>query len=245
MTNKLYFEALDRSLRDIMRFSDPKYANQPFGDWIILIGEGATDKSNEGEAMVDIPDEVLINVSNDPIKTIVESMYSNILKKINDFNYFQERAILAPILLNVDVVNQYYTTEYLNSIRMSGPPNHVLKLKVGALVILLKNIDKSLGLWNNTRLIISQLRKHVLEAKIISGSNVGQKIIIPRMNANTDRLAASANSIPDDGDNIISISTHVVEQCSFQSSSPSPHAYKCLQANMLDSMAHGRAHMQI
>ena len=28
MTNKLYFEALDRNLRDIMRFSNPEYANQ-------------------------------------------------------------------------------------------------------------------------------------------------------------------------------------------------------------------------
>ena len=161
--------------------------------------------------MVDIPNNIFINVSDDPIKTIIESTYPNILENINDLNYFQERAILAPTLLNVDIVNEYmlsmisrkeriylssnsvcradanidsmddlYTTEYLNSIRMSGLPNHVLKLKVSAPVMLLRNI-KSLGLCNSIRLIISQLGKHVLEAKVISGSNVGQKIIIPKM----------------------------------------------------------------
>ena len=38
-----------------------------FSDWIISISEGAIDESNEGEAMVDIPDDVLINISDDPI----------------------------------------------------------------------------------------------------------------------------------------------------------------------------------
>ncbi|XP_073110900.1 uncharacterized protein [Elaeis guineensis] len=118
--------------------------------------------------------------TDDLIKVIVESTYPNILKNINDLNYFQERAILAPTLLNVDVVNEYmlsmipeeeriylsfdsvcradanvdsmdnlYTIEYLNSIRMSGLSNHTLKLKVGAPVMLLRNIDKSLELCIN------------------------------------------------------------------------------------------------
>ena len=157
-----------------------------FSDWIISIGEGATDESNEGETMVDISDDILINVSDNPIKAIVESTYPNILKNINVLNYFQERVILAPTLLNVDIVNEYvlsiiskeeriyfssnnvcradtnidsmddlYTIKYLNSVRMSGLPNHMLKLKVGAPVMLFRNIDKSLELCNGTRLIIS------------------------------------------------------------------------------------------
>ena len=55
---------------------------------------------------------------------------------------------------------------------MSSLPNHVLKLKVGAPMMLLRNIDKSLGLCNGTILIINQLGKHELEAKVISGSNI-------------------------------------------------------------------------
>nr|XP_019710932.1 uncharacterized protein LOC109506714 [Elaeis guineensis] len=60
---------------------------------------------------------------------------------------------------NIDSMDNLYT-------------NHVLKLKVDAPVMLLRNIDKSLGLYNGTKLIISQLGKHVLEAKVISESNV-------------------------------------------------------------------------
>nr|KYP34833.1 hypothetical protein KK1_044161 [Cajanus cajan] len=45
--------------------------------------------------------------------------------------------------------------------------------------MLLRNIDQSSGLCNGTRLIIIQLGKYVLEAKVILGSNIGQKIFIP------------------------------------------------------------------
>jgi len=47
--------------------------------------------------------------------------------------------------------------------------------------MLLRNIDLKLGLCNGTRLIITRMRKFVLEAKVISGSNIGEKVFIPRL----------------------------------------------------------------
>jgi len=47
--------------------------------------------------------------------------------------------------------------------------------------MLLRNIDQPLGLCNGTRLIITQMRNFVLEAKIISGNNIGQKVYISRL----------------------------------------------------------------
>lgn len=47
--------------------------------------------------------------------------------------------------------------------------------------MLLRNLDQSEGLCNGTRLIVTQLANHVLEAKIISGKNIGNKVYIPRM----------------------------------------------------------------
>nr|KYP45650.1 hypothetical protein KK1_032764 [Cajanus cajan] len=47
--------------------------------------------------------------------------------------------------------------------------------------MLLRNIDQSSGLCNGTRLIINQLGKYVSAAKVISGSNIGQKGFIPRL----------------------------------------------------------------
>jgi len=74
-----------------------------------------------------------------------------------------------------------HTPEFLNTISASGLPNHVLKLKVGVPVMLLRNVDQTLGLCNGTRLIITKMGKYVLEAKVISGSNIGDKVFIPRL----------------------------------------------------------------
>ncbi|CAN1761728.1 ATP-dependent DNA helicase PIF4 [Linum perenne] len=47
-----------------------------------------------------------------------------------------------------------FQTEFLNSMRIGNFPDHELKLKVGAPVILLRNIDQSTGLCNGTRLMV-------------------------------------------------------------------------------------------
>ena len=47
--------------------------------------------------------------------------------------------------------------------------------------MLLRNIAQSEGLCNGTRLIVTQLGKWFLEAKIITGSNIGERVFIPRI----------------------------------------------------------------
>ncbi|XP_075097903.1 uncharacterized protein LOC142175223 [Nicotiana tabacum] len=74
-----------------------------------------------------------------------------------------------------------HTPEFLNTIKCSGVPNHALTLKVGVPVMLLRNIDQSTGLCNGTRLIITKLGNQVIEAKVLSGHMVGEKVFIPRM----------------------------------------------------------------
>ena len=77
--------------------------------------------------------------------------------------------------------NMVYTQEYLNSIKVSGLPNHVLKLKIGTPIMLLRNIDPIGGLCNGTRLLVTQIAKHVIQTRLITGNNVGEKVFIPRM----------------------------------------------------------------
>ncbi|KAJ9516250.1 hypothetical protein QJQ45_001134 [Haematococcus lacustris] len=75
-----------------------------------------------------------------------------------------------------------YQTEYLNTLQPQGFPPHHLKLKVGLPIMLLRNISPTLGLANGTRLLITNLRQHVLVAKILTGSSahVGTEALIPR-----------------------------------------------------------------
>ncbi|KAF7807013.1 ATP-dependent DNA helicase PIF1-like [Senna tora] len=83
-----------------------------------------------------------------------------------------------PILSDITNV---YTTEFLNTISGSGLPYHQLKLKVGAPIMLLCNIDRSMGLCNGTILIITRICDHVIEESIMSGKFAGEKILIARM----------------------------------------------------------------
>ncbi|KAG4974880.1 hypothetical protein JHK82_031764 [Glycine max] len=63
--------------------------------------------------------------------------------------------------------------EFLNSLRTSSLPNHRIKLKVSTSIMLLRNIDQSKGLCNDTRLIVTRLAYYVIEAKIMARKNTG------------------------------------------------------------------------
>lgn len=78
-------------------------------------------------------------------------------------------------------LSDVHTPEFLNTITTSGLPNHILRLKVGVPVMLLRNIDQNLGLCNGTRLIITKMGTYVLEAVVTSGSNIGDKVFIPQL----------------------------------------------------------------
>jgi ATP-dependent DNA helicase PIF1 len=82
---------------------------------------------------------------------------------------------------NIGGLGDLHTPEFLNTITSFGLPNHVLKLKIGVPVMLLRNVDQTLGLCNGTRLIITRMGTYVLEAKVISGSNIGDKVFIPML----------------------------------------------------------------
>jgi hemolysin-activating ACP:hemolysin acyltransferase len=47
--------------------------------------------------------------------------------------------------------------------------------------MLLRNINPSIGLCNGTRLIVTQLSARVIEAQIITRSNIGNRVFIPRI----------------------------------------------------------------
>ncbi|XP_071697343.1 uncharacterized protein [Rutidosis leptorrhynchoides] len=76
---------------------------------------------------------------------------------------------------------ELYPMEFLNSLNFPGMPPHELSLKIGLPVMLLRNVYPSEGQCNGTRLIITDLQKFVIQARIITGSHIGKTIIIPRI----------------------------------------------------------------
>ena len=85
----------------------------------------------------------------------------------------------------VDEMELFYPPKVLNSITINNFPHYKISLKVGVPIMLLRSINQSLGSCNGTRLIITRLGDRVLEGEIITGSNKGQRVCVPRIVLNS------------------------------------------------------------
>ena len=86
---------------------------------------------------------------------------------------------------------QLYSPEFLKSLKIPGLPPGELKLKMGVPIMLLRNLNPSEGLCNGTRLICRGLHSKVIDAEIITGPHVGNRVFIPRIS-----LTPSDTSLP-------------------------------------------------
>ena len=77
--------------------------------------------------------------------------------------------------------SSHYTQEYLNSLEFSGLPNHRLCLKVGSPVMMLRNLKQAYGLCIGTRMIVSRVGDRIVEVEIMTGTQVGETVLIPRI----------------------------------------------------------------
>ena len=90
------------------------------------------------------------------------------------------------VFLSVDSMEEHQGgavhVEYLNTLLPSGLPPHCLTLKIGAPIMLLRNISNKRGLANGTRLIVRGIHSRVIDAEIATGNreDIGQRVFIPR-----------------------------------------------------------------
>ncbi|XP_076934536.1 uncharacterized protein LOC143600866 [Bidens hawaiensis] len=67
-----------------------------FAQWLLDICEGNVGGTNDGEAQIEIPQDLLIKHSSDPVSELIDFVYPSVLQNFKKQNYFHERAILAP-----------------------------------------------------------------------------------------------------------------------------------------------------
>ncbi|CAF2986653.1 unnamed protein product [Rotaria sp. Silwood2] len=71
--------------------------------------------------------------------------------------------------------------EFLDTLNPSGLPPYKLNLKIGCIVMLLRNLLVNKGLCNGTRMIAGAFRQSVLQLEIIIGAFSGAVHFIPRI----------------------------------------------------------------
>ncbi|XP_017461789.1 PREDICTED: uncharacterized protein LOC108355126 [Rhagoletis zephyria] len=82
------------------------------------------------------------------------------------------------VLNEVEAVN--YPTEFSNLLDSPGMPPHVLTLKVGVPIIVLRNLNPP-QLCNGTRLTVNSMMSNVIKATILNGKFKGDEVLLPRI----------------------------------------------------------------
>ncbi|XP_074356297.1 uncharacterized protein LOC141695998 [Apium graveolens] len=161
---------------------------KPYADWVVGVGDGNVPSvaSVEGSepCWAEIPPELHLDPEDDGKRVIIDTVYAELCDSPKNSDYYRDRAILTPLNEDVDLINKEVIKrfkEYLNSFKIGGIPNHELELKIGAPIVLLRNLAPNKGLCNGTRLIVTQLCARVIEGVIISGNHIGEKTFIPRI----------------------------------------------------------------
>lgn len=75
----------------------------------------------------------------------------------------------------------YVSVDVLNGINTSNLPPHDLRLKVGAVVMLLRYIDLGNGQCNGCRLLVRRMQDQLLELETLTGPSKGKIVWLPRM----------------------------------------------------------------
>ena len=82
-----------------------------FLNWILDIGDGKINEPNNGEIEIDIPEDLLVSESEDPIRDIVKEVYGNSYTRERNPKFYQERAILSPRNEDVDKIDEYMLSQ--------------------------------------------------------------------------------------------------------------------------------------
>uniref|UniRef100_UPI00358FD09C uncharacterized protein n=1 Tax=Myxine glutinosa TaxID=7769 RepID=UPI00358FD09C len=165
--------------------------------------------------LIRLPDRICVedNIS------LAEAVFGNLNEIHSNYDALAQRAVLCPknestFVINDEILDAFpgeektyfsadsivcddleealnYPMEFLNQLTPSGMPLHKLRLKDGAVIMLLRNFDPKQGLCNGARLVVKRLLPNIIDGEIISGSHKGTRTFIPRIS-----IATSDTTLP-------------------------------------------------
>jgi ATP-dependent DNA helicase PIF1 len=176
-------------------------------DYLLRIGNGTKEVNEDGD--VPLPDEICVPYTGDSEKDLdmlIESIFPNLNENITNKDYITSRAILSThndwvYDINLKMINKfqggemvyhsfdetvddphnYYPHEFLNTLSPNRLPPHVLKPKIGCLVILLRNIDPVNGLCNGTSLVVRGFQRNSIDVEVVLRQHARKRIFLPRI----------------------------------------------------------------
>ncbi|KAL3627507.1 hypothetical protein CASFOL_028870 [Castilleja foliolosa] len=158
-------------LRSHKEVSDSADSASEFASWLLSIGDGLLGQPDVNDSQntrhVEIPPQYLIDTSenSDEINKLVLTLTPGDCKVYSSFD------VMIPHGGNHTDLEALYPQEYLNQLSFPGMPLHELNFKINTPIILIRNINQTLGLCNGTRLIVTQLLPRIIEAQIITGTS--------------------------------------------------------------------------
>ena len=75
----------------------------------------------------------------------------------------------------------FASSDFLNMQNAPGIPHHVLKIKVGCICNLMRNLSQDQMLCKNTRVIVRQVTRRYVQVEKLSGSGTPRLYLLPRM----------------------------------------------------------------
>jgi flagellar biosynthesis GTPase FlhF len=173
-----------------------------FTDYLLRIGDGRETNLND---IIELPSQICqpLDKFDDFINDLVNSRNglnlndwtilttkNYLVNQINDKiisifpgelqEYLSHDSVELENITNNNNVQQFYPTEFLNSLNVSGLPPHRLLLKKDSPIMLLRNINPSIGLCNGTVLICKILKNNTIGA-VIKNAHREERVIIPKI----------------------------------------------------------------
>lgn len=197
--SKLWKHIQCMNLTENMRLDTDAQNRQSF---LLSIGNGTYPTNSDMDDFVKLPEDICTATS---LNDLIQKTFGNII----DNTDFSDKVILTPKNVDVHYINDeirshfpgqtreyhsfdyiqndspedaYWPIEFLHKLTPNGIPPHILKIKEGMPLILLRNLSPKEGLMNGTRLKLINSMNHMLHCQILNGTCIGKFVYIPRIN---------------------------------------------------------------